>query len=63
MNPESVAAAVGILLFSILCPLLRRDTGKKKKERKKELLLAEGLYGLGRNGNQFIKIKNNIGVL
>ena len=33
------------------------------KERKKELLLAEGLCGLGRNGNQFIKIKSNIGTL
>ena len=33
------------------------------RERKKELLLAEGLCGLGRNGNQFIKIKSNIGTL
>ena len=62
MNPESVARPWGRRYFPFCGPLLRCDTGGRK-ERKKELLLAEGLCGLDRNGNQFIKIKSNIGAL
>ena len=69
MNPESMAAAVGgggVVIFHFVVPyweVIQGNKNERKKERKKGLLLAEGLCGLCRNGNQFTKIKSNIGVL